>query len=62
MDKKLRETTNLCVEIWTVNDKLWGNLVTWYKDPFAVWRKRDAYPLYYYIKLVSGQNRQENGR
>ena len=30
MDKKLRETTNLCVEI--VN----SNLVTWYKFAFAV--------------------------
>ena len=37
MDKKLRETTNLCVEImnrkWQVKG---GNLVTWYKFAFAV--------------------------
>ena len=36
MDKKLRETTNLCVEIMN------SNLVTWYKFAFAVWSKRDA--------------------
>ena len=41
MDKKLRETTHLCVEI--MNSK--RNMVTWYKFAFAVWRKRDDYNL-----------------
>ena len=31
MNKKLRETTNLCVEITN------SDLVTWYKFAFAVW-------------------------
>ena len=36
MDKKLRETTNLRVEIiGTVNDKQWVYLVTWYKLPLT---------------------------
>ena len=40
--KKLGETTNLCVENeqWTTING--GNLVTWYKFAFAVWRKHDA--------------------
>ena len=43
MDKNLRETTNLCVEIMnSIGDKQRGNLVTWYKFPFAVWRKGDV--------------------
>ena len=29
MDRKLHETTKLCVEL--MNSKLRGNLVTWYK-------------------------------
>ena len=39
MDKKLRETTNSCVEICLkVGDKQRGNLVTWYKSglPFDI--------------------------
>ena len=36
MDKKLDETTNLCVEMRTVNDKADGNLIMWYKFTFAV--------------------------
>ena len=31
MDKKLRETTNLCVEIMNSKRQQWGNLDTWYK-------------------------------
>ena len=43
MDKNLRETTNLSVEIMnSIGDKQRGNLVTWYKFAFAFWRKRDA--------------------
>ena len=42
MDKKLRETTNLCVEITNSRPQAKGTLVTWYKFEFAVWRKRDA--------------------
>ena len=30
MDKKLRETTNLCVEIMNSKGQVRGNLVTWY--------------------------------
>ena len=46
MDKKLRETTNLCVEIMNsittlVNDKERGNLATWYKFAFDVNVKRN---------------------
>ena len=36
MDKKLRETTNLCVKIMNSKLKVTGNLVTWYKFAFAV--------------------------
>ena len=35
MDKKLRETTNLCVEIINSKRQVKGNLVTWYKFAFA---------------------------
>ena len=36
MDKNLRETTNLSVEIMnSIGDKQRGNLVTWYKFAFA---------------------------
>jgi len=43
MDKKLRETTNLGVEIMnSINDKQRGNLVTWYKFVFTIQRKRDV--------------------
>ena len=43
MDKNLYETTNLCVEIMnSIGDKQRGNLVTWYKFAFAIWRKSDA--------------------
>ena len=45
MDNKLRETTNLGVEIMKVSEKQRGNLSTWYKFAFAVLRKRDAQPL-----------------
>ena len=38
MNKKLRETTNLCVEIMNSKRQVMGNLVTWYKFAFAVWR------------------------
>ena len=43
MDKKLRKSINLCVEI--MNREMaskGGNLVTSYKLAFAVCRKRDA--------------------
>ena len=38
MDKKLRETTNLCVEIMNSKRQVKGNFVTWYKSrlPFDV--------------------------
>ena len=38
MNKKLRETTNLCVEIMNSKRQVMENLVTWYKFAFAVWR------------------------
>ena len=42
MDKKLRETTNLCVEIMNSKRQVKGNFDAWYKFAFAVRRKRDA--------------------
>ena len=36
MDKKLRETTNLFVEIMNSGRQAEENLVTWYKFAFAV--------------------------
>ena len=41
MDKKLRETANLCVEIMKGKRQM-GKMVTWYKLAFAVWRQREA--------------------
>ena len=39
MDKNLRETTNLCVEIMNSKRQVEGeNLVTWYKFAFRVSR------------------------
>ena len=38
MNKKLRETTNLFVEIMNSKRQVMENLVTWYKFAFAVWR------------------------
>ena len=46
MDKKLRETTKLCVEIMNRKRQVKGNLVTWYKFlQFDFICKRDALPL-----------------
>ena len=49
MDEKLRETTNLGVEIMNSkrqdsSSSSWkvGNLVKWHNFTFAVWRKRDG--------------------
>ena len=42
MDKKLRETTNLCVEIMNNKRQVMENLVTSFKFAFAFCRKRDA--------------------
>ena len=36
MDEKLRDTTNLGVEIMNTKRQQWGNLVTWYKLAVAV--------------------------
>ena len=44
---------NYVLKQWTVNDKLRGNLVAWYKFAFAVWLNRDAYstvPITIYVK------------
>ena len=41
MDKKLRETANLCVEIMNGKRQM-RKMVTWYKLVFAVWRQREA--------------------
>ena len=46
MDKKLHETTNLCVEIMNSTQQVKGNLVTWYKFAVAIRRKHDAKSLY----------------
>ena len=54
MDKKLPESTNLGVEIMnSINDKQRGNLVTWYKFVFTVWRKRDVFKNLSNISLKS---------
>ena len=42
MDEKLRETTNLGVEITNSKQQAKRNLVTWQKFAFAVCGKRDA--------------------
>ena len=42
MDKKLRETTILGVEI--MNSK--------YKFAFAIWRKREVWPLYWWRSKI----------
>ena len=62
MDNKLREATNLCV-LMNSKRKAKSNGKTWSLEQFAfaVWRKRDAQPLYYY-KLFTVDITKNRGR
>ena len=57
MDKKLRDTTILCIEIMISKRQVKGKLVTWHKFSFAVGGNRDAY-LVIYVRTHRKTTRQ----